>query len=440
MLFVLFIFVSLASYYGIEKIELQNYKERLSKELVLVEEILKAKGLSDRLVKELDSKIGSRITIVDRTGRVVAESRYDKERMENHLSRPEIQEALRKGMGSSQRYSHTLEQRLLYVAKLWDEKVVRLAYPLKAIERDFLGLWLKFVSIFSLFLLGSLGIAYLVSVKIKQEIDGISAYVERLAKKEYEGFFRATFAKEFDEIAQNIAKLAKKLKKREEKKEKFTKKIKQLSRQRNELISAVSHEFKNPIAIINGYAQTLLDDPDMPPNLRRRFIEKIYNASQKISYMIDRLAFAMKMESAKLSLQKSSVDLCEIVREAVHFIQERYKERRITIECSPCKVEVDRQMMVVVIENLLDNALKYSEAEVIVRSKDGRVEVIDRGIGLKPEEIGKITKKFYRVHNSWDNSMGLGLYIVSYILELHGSRLEIESRYGKGSVFGFSLV
>jgi len=439
MLFLLFVLVSVASYYGIERIELRNYHDRLQKELLLVERIVAKEGIDDKVVKELDRQIGSRITIVDPKGRVLAESRYDKEEMENHLARPEIQEALQKGWGSSVRYSKTLGQNLLYVARAGEDRVVRLAYPLEAIEHDFLRFWMKFIFLFGLFLAAALLAAYLLSSKIKSEIDSISAYVERLAKKEYGAVFRAKFAKEFDEIAQNLNKLARKLKKREEKKEKFTKKIKQLSRQRNDLISAMSHEFKNPVAVIHGYAQTLIGDPDMPPHLRKRFLEKIFNASEKISYMIDRLALAMKLQSGKLEPQKSRFGLCDAVEEAVRFMSEKYPDRRIVVDCHPFEVEADRQMIVAAIENLLDNALKYSQKEVYIRTQEGKVEVEDRGIGLRPQEIEKITKKFYRVQNSWDNSMGLGLYIVSYILELHGSKLEIKSRYGEGSVFGFRL-
>jgi signal transduction histidine kinase len=97
-------------------------------------------------------------------------------------------------------------------------------------------------------------------------------------------------------------------------------------------------------------------------------------------------------------------------------------------------------MMEMALVNLLDNALKYSELEVRLIVKEGCVRVIDKGIGIKPEEIEKITKKFYRTGaNSWDNSMGLGLYIVSYILKLHGSELEIDSAYKEGSEFRFCL-
>lgn len=88
--------------------------------------------------------------------------------------------------------------------------------------------------------------------------------------------------------------------------------------------------------------------------------------------------------------------------------------------------------------NLVDNALKYSEEAVIIRVKDAKLEVIDRGIS--EENIKNITKRFFRVDNLlWDNSIGVGLYIVKYILKLHNTTLMIDSTPLKGSKFWFSL-
>ena len=90
--------------------------------------------------------------------------------------------------------------------------------------------------------------------------------------------------------------------------------------------------------------------------------------------------------------------------------------------------------------NLLDNALKYSEEEVVLTISDGRLAVMDRGMGIAPKELEQIANKFYRVQkNSWDNSMGLGLAIVSYILKLHHNKLDIKSEVGVGSTFSFDI-
>ena len=431
---VLFIFISLLSYYGIKNIEIGNFSQALKKEILLLEEMPK---LNNDLVRKLDRKLHRRITIIDMSGKVLAESRYDAKKMENHLLRPEIQQALRSGWGVSERYSATLHTNFLYVAKRSGEYFIRLAYPLERIRQSYFGLWLKFLGLFMLFVFIAILVSFVLSRRIERDIEEIVAYLHALANKDYTKRLKATFSKEFVTISEHLQNLAKKLAKREEKKEKFTKKLKQISRQRNELISAISHEFKNPVAIIDGYAQTLLEDTKMPEPLRQKFIQKIYNASQKISFMIDRLALAMKFESGNLSLQKSHFDLCALTKEVIEFLQQKYKNRNIILRCKPVMVEADRAMIETVVSNLVDNALKYSELDVEVVIENDRFCVIDRGIGIKPEHLKNITKKFYRVRNSWDNSMGLGLFIVSYILQLHGTTLEVTSEYGKGSKFCF---
>ena len=97
-------------------------------------------------------------------------------------------------------------------------------------------------------------------------------------------------------------------------------------------------------------------------------------------------------------------------------------------------------MIELVIVNLVDNALKYSEEEVSITLTEHTLSIRDKGIGIAPAELDKITSKFYRVQkNRWDNSMGLGLSIVSYILKLHDTTLNIESALGVGSTFSFKL-
>ncbi|BAF70858.1 sensor histidine kinase [Nitratiruptor sp. SB155-2] len=439
LLVLLFVALAFVSYYGIKNIELDNFRKLLENEIILTEEIIASRGVDDDLVRQIDKKIKSRITIISEDGKVLAESRYDKKEMENHRLRPEVQEALKKGWGWSERYSSTVHQNLLYVAHRSGDRILRIAYPVDEIQKHFMRLWIQFLLIFLGLIIVTLMISYLMSQKIKQEIDGIVEYVKKLSHKEYDTLYQAKFAQEFETITKHLQRLAQNLKKRDAKKRKFTQKIKEISKQRNDLISAVSHEFKNPVAIIHGYAQSLLDEPDMPKALQQRFIQKIYQASEKISYMIDRLALAMKFESSSIELQKSRFDLCELAQEAATFLQQKYKNRECTFECGSCEIYADKALMETVVLNLLDNALKYSESDVRVVCKDGIFCVEDRGIGIKEEHQEKITKKFYRVKHSFDNSMGLGLYIVSYILDLHGVQLQIESEYKKGSRFCFEI-
>jgi signal transduction histidine kinase len=97
-------------------------------------------------------------------------------------------------------------------------------------------------------------------------------------------------------------------------------------------------------------------------------------------------------------------------------------------------------MIEMVLINLCENALKYSQDDVRIVIGNDKISVEDKGAGISEEEIENITKKFYRVEeNSWDNSLGLGLAIVTYMLKLHNSRLLINSKVGEGSTFSFFI-
>jgi len=444
LLVAIFLIVSTISYFALKNIEINHYKDTLKNEILLIENQIKETKDLDSLVKTIKKRLNQRVTIIDKNGIVIAESDFDKKRMQNHLNRPEIIEAKKKIWGSSVRYSNTLKNSLLYVAKRSDIKknpiFIRAAISLKKVQENFFVLWIKFLGVFGFFIIFSLGVSYSLSNKIKNEIDKIIDFLEGIVYKNYKKRLKVGFAKEFEEIGEYLQNMAKRLKKRDEKKEKFTKKLKKISKQKSEIISAISHEFKNPVAIINGYIQTILEDEDMDEELKRKFLKKIYNASNKISEMIDRLSLAIKFENEDLKLKKTKFNICDAIDEVSKLLKDKYKERVIKIDCEPFEVIADKTMIEIVLINLIDNALKYSDDEVRVIQKGGEIRVIDKGIGIKEEDLKKITQKFYRAKkNSWDNSIGLGLYIVSYILKLHKKELKIDSVYDKGSVFSFDL-
>ena len=232
---------------------------------------------------------------------------------------------------------------------------------------------------------------------------------------------------------------AKKLQKRDKMKQKYEAKLRLHNRQLNDVLSAISHEFKNPVAVITGYSETL-SNKEVDEPTRKRFLQKIDRNARKISDMIDRMSFAIKLERGEATIRNNRFDLLALANETAVMLRDNYKEREIVVEGEESLVQGDKTLIGMVITNLVDNALKYSEEAVRVEVKAGTVRVIDKGMGIAPEELEQVTKKFYRVDNvSWNNSMGLGLSIVTYILRLHKSELAIESEEGKGSVFSFSL-
>ena len=235
-------------------------------------------------------------------------------------------------------------------------------------------------------------------------------------------------------------KAIKKLRNRDRQKRKYTARLRLINKQQNDILSAISHEFKNPIAAIVGYTETLNEDSNLNLEIREKFLGKIHSNAMKISHMLDRLALSVKLENNDLSIKPTAFDLDALCRDVACALQAKYPNRTIAYEGQTKEVYADKTMIDLVITNLIDNAIKYSEDVVTLKLTDQTIEVTDQGIGIAPHELELIVSKFYRVQkNSWDNSMGLGLAIVGYILKLHDSTLHIQSTLGIGSTFSFSI-
>ena len=276
--------------------------------------------------------------------------------------------------------------------------------------------------------------------RMQNELTTINTYLNNLDKIDKIDYKTHFFTQEFEEINQNLIKVLKKSKKREDIKQRYNAKLKLKNRQRSDMLSAIAHEFRNPIASIMGYSQTLQDDPEIPEALREKFLGKIYNNGNKIESLLARLIMWNKFESKETTLHKTSFDMHLLVNEVKVSLQEKYPDREIEILGESYVIEADRTLMEVVLKNLIENALKYSKQIVEVAIENGTVSIIDKGVGIGEKELDKVTKKFYRSGtHSWDNSMGLGLSIVKTILSLHGSKLEIQSTKGEGSTFSFKL-
>ncbi len=283
-------------------------------------------------------------------------------------------------------------------------------------------------------------IAYKISKKAHYDILQITHYLDQISAKNYRAVLKPEYFREFLQISIMLKNLVKKLHNRDKQKRKHTAKLRLINKQQNDILSAISHEFKNPIAAIMGYAETLHDDLNIDPKIREKFLDKILSNTHRVTLMLDRLALSVKLENNDLSIKPTSFDLSGVCLDSISILQAKYPERSIRYEGGDKTVFADKTMLELVITNLIDNALKYSEEEVRVALSENSISITDKGIGIAPAELDKITSKFYRVQkNRWDNSMGLGLSIVSYILKLHDTSLTIKSTLGIGSTFSFGL-
>lgn len=436
---------SFISFFALKSMIIDDGKERLVQNIELLEpQIIESTDL-DTLAKTIAQKTHLRVTVVAENGVVIAESDTDKTKMENHSNRVEIMEAMQNPYGMTIRYSKTLKTDFVYVAKKISKPsgtiYFRLSMSLRSVMEHFYSLWIKLFIAFSLLIIIALVIAYNISKKARYDILQITRYLDEVSAKNYRAVLKPEYFREFLQISILLKNLVKKLHNRDKQKRKHTAKLRLINKQQNDILSAISHEFKNPIAAIMGYAETLRDDINIDPKIRQKFLEKILSNTHRVTLMLDRLALSVKLENNDLSIKPSSFDMANVCLDSISILQAKYPERSLRFEGSSKIVFADKTMLELVITNLIDNALKYSEEEVRVTLTESTIIITDKGIGIAPNELDKITSKFYRVQkNRWDNSMGLGLSIVSYILKLHDSALTIESTQGVGSTFGFSLL
>lgn len=282
---------------------------------------------------------------------------------------------------------------------------------------------------------------YVGAKRIRKELKNVDNYLSGVG--EFEKFDPSArfFTREFENINLKLIQILRKVKKKEHEKRKYTAKIKLKNHQRSDMLSAIAHEFRNPIAAIMGYAQTLTDDEEIPPALRSKFLHKIYNNGDKIEELLSRLLLWNSFESGEQKLQLSHFDMRPLIREIAINLEEKYRGREIKVAEGVLMVHADKALMDIVVKNLIENGLKYSKDAIEVTIVGDEIRITDKGVGISEENIEKVTKKFFRTdEHSWDNSMGLGLAIVKQILKLHNTVLNIESQENKGSTFSFHMA
>lgn len=436
--------ISVIGYFTLQTIFMDQVKYELRLSINFTSMLLPHANNLDNFVSRIHNISQDRVTIINDRGVVLAESNFKKQKMSNHLHRPEIIQAKSSNFGSSLRESKTLHQKFLYIAKYLKYKnhpiYIRISKNLTVFYDKFYKMYLKILAIFLLFAILALIATFKMNKKVRYDIDQITDYLNHISNKNYKAIIKTKYFNEFLYISILLKNLVKKLANREKKKNKYNAKLRLINKQRSDMISAISHEFKNPVAAIIGYAQTIHDDKDINVNIRNRFLEKILSNANKISKMIDRLALSIKLENNNLSLSTVKFDIYDLCDDIKNTLSVKYKDRNITLHVRHLVINADKTMLELVITNLLDNALKYSEDDVELSLTDSILFVQDKGIGFEESQIKKITSKFYRIKtNSWDNSMGLGLAIVTYILKLHNLELIIKSTPNVGSSFGFDI-
>lgn len=227
----------------------------------------------------------------------------------------------------------------------------------------------------------------------------------------------------------------------------------ELDRLKSAFVSIVSHELRTPMTSIKGLVENMMDGLTGPMNERQTFyLGRVKHNIERLTRMINDLLDLSRIESGRMELQRTAVNVGSLAREVVELFQGIAREQSITLQAhiddSLPLTQGDRDKLIQVITNLVSNALKFTDAEgsvtiTVIRLEDGWLQtcVADTGCGISPEEQGLLFEPFIRTRSSQSKSpgAGLGLAISKSLIELHGGRIWLESILGEGSRFCFTL-
>lgn len=213
------------------------------------------------------------------------------------------------------------------------------------------------------------------------------------------------------------------------------------------------HELRTPLTLLRGYIEALEEElsDNSDPQLKKFMLEMAATA-QQLTVFVNNILNVARVDNDQLELQLHEEDWSDIVLSAVNAISLRAKVRGISIETKITpnlpSVGVDRLSIYEVINNLIDNAIKYSGSSKLIQidshlNKEGLIETIvqDHGVGISPSIMPNLFTKFYRDHRnrSQIGGTGLGLYLCKAIVTAHGGNIWVRSKPGQGSSFGFTL-
>lgn len=230
----------------------------------------------------------------------------------------------------------------------------------------------------------------------------------------------------------------------EKEKELFTEKLQTLNKYKDDFMMMASHELKTPLTIIKTNLQ-ILHELVAENICDIKFVDKAIHHVDHLADLISELLSVPKIQNGKLDLHITSFDLMQLLHEIIGIMRQAFPNSEIILKRPAAVIEIkaDRDRIREVLQNMLDNAIKYSpdrkkiNVETSVKNGGVIVKVTDRGIGIPKEDIEKIFTRFYRVGGiaSTFPGVGIGLYISSEIIRHHGGKMWVESELNKGSVF-----
>jgi two-component system phosphate regulon sensor histidine kinase PhoR len=502
-----------------------------------------------QITRQAADSADARVTIIDSSGKVLADSEANPDAMENHVTRPEFIAALHGQVGSSTRLSHTIGVELLYVAAPVPGGAVRLAYPLAAIREANRHIGRDLLEAALVAALIAMLLAIVATYSISRRLVRITDFAERIAAGDLSARIQEEASDEIAHVAAALDKTARKLEdgfralensrqtleallnsmqeaviavaqdgrvlwanqrmerllpgglrlgaplvqslrdpeiltavqsalgRREVTVANAAKifsgrifnvtaapmpgggavavlhdqtEVERVEKTRRDFIANVSHELRTPLTSIQGYSETLLDNPDLGEGVRD-FLEIVRKNAMRMARLTEDLLVLARVESGEQKLNLQPATPRELLEDAVETFKDRAASRGIELSLmntATSAVAVDRDAIHQVLSNLIDNALKYGDGggKVLVgacEAEEGvQFYVRDFGSGISSEHLPRLFERFYRVDKARSHESGgtgLGLAIAKHVVRAHSGTIYVESELNHGSTFYFTL-
>lgn len=223
---------------------------------------------------------------------------------------------------------------------------------------------------------------------------------------------------------------------------------------RREFMGNVSHELKTPLFTVQGYIETLLGGAMKDKELRKKYLERAQKGVERLVYIVEDLDLISKLEMGDLNLDYGVFNVVDLIQNVFDMLEMQADRKNIILMFDrkypkPILVHADPEKIQQVLSNLIMNSIKYGKEngttevtiEDLVKNKI-IVRIRDNGEGIEKQHIPRLFERFYRVDKSGARSeggSGLGLSIVKHIIEGHNEKIYVESEFGKGSEFSFTL-
>ena len=394
-------------------------KNEIQQEADYIEAAVCISGVS--YLEDMDAvRENTRVTLIDASGEVLYDSGKQEEHLENHLDRPEIQEALKSGSGQDVRRSETLDQDMFYYAvRLDNGTVLRVSKNMETVFSTAMSILPMMGVVACCMVIFALLLAKWQTAKLIYPINHLNL-AEPMENDMYE---------ELTPLLQSIDK---------QNREKDA-----VANMRKEFSANVSHELKTPLTSISGYAEIIKDGLVRPEDMKT-FSERIYNEASRLITLVEDIMKLSKLDEGAVELEKEEVDFYMLTREICSRLAPQAEKRNVRVEVSgePVHYLGVRQVLDEMLYNMIENAIKYNKEGGLVSVWVGntlqgiKIIVRDTGIGIPKEEQERIFERFYRVdksHSKATGGTGLGLSIVKHGALMHGAKIDVDSEVNKGT-------